>query len=101
MFINSRMATIGKYCDVPVYSGKMPWYSVLFRDITPYSVIFRHIPWYSGIPGFHNAHIFLAMLDFNVVATLNVYRLDMTSKQRRKQRRPDVKIWYFPNVLKN
>ena len=23
MFINSRIATIGKYCDVPVYSGKM------------------------------------------------------------------------------
>jgi hypothetical protein len=55
MFINSCMATIGKYCDVPVYSGKMSWYSVLFRDIPEYSVIFRHIPWYSGIPGFHNA----------------------------------------------
>jgi hypothetical protein len=23
MFMNSRMATIGKYRDVPVYSGKM------------------------------------------------------------------------------
>jgi hypothetical protein len=45
-------------------SGKMSWYSVIFRhippysaifrDIPPYSVILRHIPWYSGIPGFHN-----------------------------------------------
>jgi hypothetical protein len=46
MFINSRMATIGKYRDVPVYSGKLSW---IFRDIPPYSVIFRHIPWYSVI----------------------------------------------------
>jgi hypothetical protein len=59
MFINSRMATIVKYRDVQVYSGKMswysvifrdiPWYSGIFRDIPPYSVIFRHIPWYSVI----------------------------------------------------
>jgi hypothetical protein len=29
------MATIGKYYDIP-------WYSGIFRDIPPYSVIFRH-----------------------------------------------------------
>jgi hypothetical protein len=49
MFINSRIATIGKYCDVPVYSGKMSWYSAIFSDIPPYS----------GIPGFHNARLAL------------------------------------------
>ena len=49
MFINSPIATIEKYCDIPVYSGKMSWYSAIFRDIPPYSVIFRHIPWYSAI----------------------------------------------------
>jgi hypothetical protein len=38
------LATIGKYCDVPVYSGKMSWYSVIFRHIPPYSAIFRDIP---------------------------------------------------------
>jgi hypothetical protein len=48
-FINSRMATIGKYCDVPVYSGKMSWHSVLFRHIPWYSAIFRDIPPYSVI----------------------------------------------------
>jgi hypothetical protein len=43
--INSRMANIGKYRDVPVYSGKcryIPAYSAIFRHIPPYSVIFRH-----------------------------------------------------------
>jgi hypothetical protein len=40
------MATIGKYSDVPVYSGKMSCYSAIFR---------HDIPRYSGIPGFHNA----------------------------------------------
>jgi hypothetical protein len=49
MFINSRIATIGKYCDVPVYSGKMSWYSVIFRHIPRYSAIFRDIPPYSVI----------------------------------------------------
>jgi hypothetical protein len=49
MFINSRMATIGKYCDVPVYSGKMSWYSVIIRHIPWYSAIFRDIPPYSAI----------------------------------------------------
>jgi hypothetical protein len=44
MFINSRIANIGKYCDVPVYSGKMSWYSVIFRHIPWYSAIFRDIP---------------------------------------------------------
>jgi hypothetical protein len=67
MFINSRMATIEKYRDVQVYSGKMsrysvifrhiPWYSAIFRDIPVYSAKFRYIPWYSGILGFHNALI--------------------------------------------
>jgi hypothetical protein len=52
MFINSRMATIDKYRDIPVYSGKMSWYSAIFRDIPPYS----------GIPGFHNAPIYHAIL---------------------------------------
>jgi hypothetical protein len=42
MFINSRVVTIGKYRDVPVYSRKMSWYSGIFRDIR-------------DIPGFHNA----------------------------------------------
>jgi hypothetical protein len=62
MFINSRMATIDKYRDVPVYSGKISWYSAIFRDIPWYSAIFRDIPPYSGIPGFHNAPIYHAIL---------------------------------------
>jgi hypothetical protein len=49
MFINIRMATIGKYRNVPVYSGKMSWYSVIFRHIPWYSGIFRDIPPYSVI----------------------------------------------------
>jgi hypothetical protein len=49
MFINSRMATIEKYRDVQVYSGKMSRYSVIFRLIPWYSGIFRHIPLYSVI----------------------------------------------------
>jgi hypothetical protein len=51
------MATIGKYHDIPAYSvifRHIPWYSGIFRDIPPYSVIFRHIPWHSGIVGFTN-----------------------------------------------
>jgi hypothetical protein len=45
MFINSRMATIRKYCDVPVYSGKKSWYTVIFRHIPWYSYIHCHIPY--------------------------------------------------------
>jgi hypothetical protein len=38
---------------IPGKCRDIPWY--IFRDIPPYSVIFSYIPWYSGIPGFHNA----------------------------------------------
>jgi hypothetical protein len=73
MFINSRTATFGKYCDVPVYSGKMSWYSV----------IFRHIPWYSGIPGFHNA-LFSTLITMNTM----LYYLQVEKKDKVKRIRP-------------
>jgi hypothetical protein len=38
------MANLGKYRNVPVYSGKMSLYSAIFRDIPAYSAIFRDIP---------------------------------------------------------
>jgi hypothetical protein len=73
MFINSRMATIEKYRDIPGKCRDIPWYSGIFRDIPVYSVIFRHIPWYSGILGFHNAPsttVQTAKLVFSATKTL-------------------------------
>jgi hypothetical protein len=82
---NSCMATIGKYRDVPVYSGKMSWYSGIFRDIPPYSMIF-------GIPGFHNAQVLFInttntrVYFMNIICINNLLLSDFQGANQNAQR---------------
>jgi hypothetical protein len=76
MFINSRMATIGKYRDVPVYSGKMSWYSVIFRHIPWYSGIFRDIPAFRVFTTPSSAYINSSETSI-LITTRSYYRKEM------------------------